>query len=163
MNSYPQALSTGGKRLWITFRHAVVTCGYSLPIDSSGTLPTLRGARRIAQALGWMLLGVLCLVLSAPKAYAIDGVKSYSSIENLSEKYINNAVEAACFDYIVTAESHWNPRANNPHSTAYGIGQLLNERSSDPFTQVIHAVAYGHDRYGTLCNAMTFHKKHWWW
>lgn len=72
-----------------------------------------------------------------------------------------------CFDWIMTRESHWNPKAKNPTSSAEGIGQLLDsthrniaiERSKDPRAQVVAALAYIARRYGPggACSA----KRHW--
>ena len=113
----------------------------------------------LAQALGSVLLGVLCLACTATSALAKDGL----STQTLAKRYISNNAEYRCFDYIVTRESHWNTKAHNPRSTAYGLGQLLSERSTDRFIQILHAVAYGRYRYHTLCNARQFHLQKGYW
>ena len=121
--------------------------------------PTQRGAALLAQALGGVLLGALCLACTADPALARDGL----STQTLAKRYISNNSEYNCFNYIITQESHWNTQARNPRSTAYGIGQLLTEHSKDRFIQILHAVAYGIHRYGTLCNARQFHLQHRYW
>lgn len=140
------------------FRHAVLTCGYVRAIDSHATLPTQRGARRIAQALGWVLVGVLCVAPSVASASA-NGLSNKS----LAYYYINDIKEYKCFQYIIEKESKWNHKADNPKSSAYGLGQLLGEKSKDAFEQIVRSVAYGHHRYGTLCRAAAFHRAHGWW
>lgn len=62
------------------------------------------------------------------------------------------------FNNIVMHESRWNPTAQNPHSTAYGIGQFLNgtwgtvgcTKTSDPYIQVDCMIKYikQHPLYG---------------
>jgi len=72
-----------------------------------------------------------------------------------------------CLDYIITNESHWNPLAKNPTSSAKGIGQLLKSTyenmgmkySADPRSQVVATLAYIARWYGSggPCAA----KAHW--
>lgn len=73
----------------------------------------------------------------------------------------------ACLDFVLTKESHWNPKAKNPKSSAKGIGQLLDstyknigmKHSSDPRAQMIATLAYISRWYGAAgpCGA----KAHW--
>lgn len=66
---------------------------------------------------------------------------------------------------IVMAESGWNNQAQNPGSTAYGIGQFLDTtwatvgytKTSDSTTQIIAMLNYIKQRYGTPENAWAFH------
>ncbi len=140
-------------------RHAVLTCGYTSTIDRAGTLHSATRAVCVARALAMMLMGVLCIVLISPTAYAVDllNVRAYAA------KAIDNPKEFKCFDYIITRESHWNPLADNPRSTAYGIGQMLGEKSKDPFTQLAKVLRYAKHRYSSMCHAMAFHIKRGWW
>lgn len=67
-------------------------------------------------------------------------------------------------------ESGWRNTAQNPHSTAYGIGQFLDStwgnygfhKSSDPLYQVQAMAAYIKARYGNPANALAFHNAHNW-
>lgn len=62
-------------------------------------------------------------------------------------------------------ESGWNNNAQNPTSTAYGIGQFLDStwgaygfrKTSDPGAQVNAMAEYIRKRYGTPLNALRFH------
>lgn len=62
-------------------------------------------------------------------------------------------------------ESGWNPTADNPTSTAYGIAQFLNgtwagtgiARTSDPFQQIDAGLIYIKNRYGSPSAALAFH------
>ena len=64
---------------------------------------------------------------------------------------------ATCFRKILTVESHTNPAAKNPTSSARGVGQLLSstyqniglKHSSDGLAQVIATIAYISKHYGS--------------
>ena len=59
-------------------------------------------------------------------------------------------------------DTHAVPRHPNgkPRSTAYGIAQLLNEKSNDPAIQILHGLRYIQYRYSNPCRAELFHKRH---
>lgn len=68
----------------------------------------------------------------------------------------------ACTLTLFNHESQWRERAQNPTSTAYGIGQFLDStwrsygpKTSNPVTQIRYALAYIAGRYGTPCSAWT--------
>ena len=66
-----------------------------------------------------------------------------------------------CIDYIFTKESRYDHLAKNKQgSSAFGIGQRLNENSKDPTIQILHAYKYIVHRYKTPCNAMRYHLRH---
>ena len=58
-------------------------------------------------------------------------------------------------------ESGWNPDAQNPTSTAYGIAQFLDStwagtgiaKTSDPYLQIDAGLVYIENRYGSACAA----------
>lgn len=64
-------------------------------------------------------------------------------------------------------ESNWNPNAQNPNSTAYGIAQFLNgtwegtgyKKTSNPTTQILAGLTYIKGRYGSPSNALQFHNR----
>lgn len=64
---------------------------------------------------------------------------------------------ASCFKKILNAESHFNPKAKNPRSSAIGVGQLLEStyrniglvHSGDPLAQVVASIAYISRHYGS--------------
>jgi len=74
--------------------------------------------------------------------------------------------QANCLLWIFDKESHINPNAKNPTSTAKGIGQLLDstyknlglKHSADPIAQVVAAIAYVSRHYGSdgACAAKAF-------
>lgn len=65
-------------------------------------------------------------------------------------------------DQLVYLESKWDPKAQNPYSTAYGIGQFLDqtwdevsyEKTSDPYEQVDAMIEYVTKRYGSFETAL---------
>jgi hypothetical protein len=66
-----------------------------------------------------------------------------------------------CIDYIFTKESRYDHLAKNQQgSSAFGIGQRLNETSKDPAVQILHAYKYIVHRYKTPCQAMKYHLRH---
>jgi hypothetical protein len=72
------------------------------------------------------------------------------------------------FNAIVMQESGWNPNAQNPTSTAYGIGQFLDTtwatvgatKTSNPYAQIFDMEEYIKQRYGDPANAEAFHLAH---
>jgi hypothetical protein len=71
---------------------------------------------------------------------------------------------------LISRESSWNPNADNPTSTAYGLFQFLDgtwggtgyQRTSDPRTQTLAGLRYILSRYGTPSQAIAFHNTHGW-
>jgi hypothetical protein len=67
-----------------------------------------------------------------------------------------------CLDSLWTRESGWNPSADNPSSSAYGIPQALPgskmasagaDWATNPATQIKWGLGYIQDRYGSPCGA----------
>jgi hypothetical protein len=68
-----------------------------------------------------------------------------------------------CAFRLFTKESRFDHLAKNQQgSSAYGIGQVLKEKSSDPAIQLLHAYKYIEHRYGTPCRAWNHHLRHNW-
>lgn len=76
-----------------------------------------------------------------------------------------SGAEWTALNNIVMAESGWCNNAQNPGSTAYGIGQFLDStwasvgyhKSSDPITQIAAMLAYIKQSYGDPIKAWAFH------
>jgi len=82
-----------------------------------------------------------------------------SENKTLAVSYLNalgyNDSQIRCAVTLWTRESRFDHLADNPRSTAYGIAQLLRERSSQPELQILHAVRYTEHRYdGSFCRAL---------
>ena len=71
-----------------------------------------------------------------------------------------------CLEYIWEHESHFNPKARNKKSGAYGIAQFMpqtwgsRKKTSDPNLQIKYGLKYIKQRYGNPCRAMFFRMKH---
>lgn len=73
-------------------------------------------------------------------------------------------------DALVTHESGWNPTAQNPTSTAYGLFQFLDatwagvggSKTSDPDLQIEYGLRYVKNRYGSPKGAWSFWQDHHW-
>lgn len=72
-----------------------------------------------------------------------------------------DAGEFSCLESLWGKESGWNPDAQNPTSTAYGIPQFLDStwagtgiaKTSDGYRQIDAGLIYINNRYGTPCGA----------
>ena len=113
---------------------------------------------------GWLarcaLIGILISLaqmsaLEHAKAQTINTYKQYTFMQlnyNFKEFY--------CVSDLWYKESRWNYKAKNPKSSAYGIPQLLNLKSKDPFYQIDMGLKYINARYkGSACNALAFHNR----
>ena len=71
--------------------------------------------------------------------------------------------QVKCLLTLWTRESRLDNLADNKRSTAYGIAQLLGERSSQPDIQILHGIRYIGARYkGDACRALAFHTRRGW-
>lgn len=91
---------------------------------------------------------------------AFDNPKAYARIQ--LENYGFGVTDYKCLVELWTKESHWNYKADNPNSTAYGIAQMLKEDSKHPAEQIRNGIRYIIHRYDTPCNAWTFWRKNYW-
>jgi hypothetical protein len=70
--------------------------------------------------------------------------------------------QRACVYKIFMKESRFDHLAKNQQgSSAYGIAQMLGEKSKDPAVQVLRAYRYIVHRYGTPCKAWSHHTRGW--
>lgn len=76
-------------------------------------------------------------------------------------KELLNKNQYSCFTKLIGKESAWKPKAQNPNSTASGIGQLLDstyqrlgmKKSDAGVAQLVATLSYIHRRHVTPCNA----------
>jgi muramidase (phage lysozyme) len=81
-----------------------------------------------------------------------------------------SAEEYEALQELIMLESSWNPEAQNPKSTAYGLAQFLDktwelvgvEKSADYRIQLIAAQKYVIMRYGSWVKALEHHKQYGW-
>lgn len=67
-----------------------------------------------------------------------------------------------CARRLFDKESRFDHLADNKRSTAFGIGQLLSEKSKDPMIQLLRAYHYIEVRYQNPCRAWYHHTKRNW-
>lgn len=89
----------------------------------------------------------------------------------ISNKYHWGNTQYSCLVKLWTKESGWSHKADNPHSSAYGIPQALPGRKmssegsdwrTNPVTQMRWGVKYIKQRYGTPCGAWKHSKRTGW-
>ena len=74
-----------------------------------------------------------------------------------------NQNQIRCLVTLWTRESRFDHLADNPRSTAYGIAQLLRERSGQPELQILHGLRYLDHRYGkSACRALQHSDRRGW-
>ena len=85
-------------------------------------------------------------------------------------KELLNKEQYSCLTKLIGRESAWNPKAQNPISSASGIGQMLNSTYSNlgmnkaktGVSQLVGTLAYISRRHITPCNAWKhFQEKGW--
>jgi hypothetical protein len=107
-----------------------------------------------------------------------SGSSSGSSSASASGSYQDYALaklggdtsEFSCLENLWGKESGWNPNAQNPSSTAYGIPQFLDStwastgiaKTSDGYRQIDAGLIYIDSRYGSPCGAWAHSKATGW-
>lgn len=89
------------------------------------------------------------------------------------QQYVKDHVpskELSCYFNIIDRESKWNPLADNPKSTAFGLAQFLNstweivdaKKTKDPYAQIDAMIKYVKLVYGDGCKAWEFRQYKGW-
>ena len=115
--------------------------------------------RRIARRRSLVLVAGLLLFTNMPTAQALTTVKDINNYKLYAHMKLLDAKEYRCLELLWHKESRWNPRADNPKSSAYGIPQLLKLKELDPYKQIDRGLKYITSRHLTPCKALAFHKK----
>ena len=92
------------------------------------------------------------LALHAPKEYARIKMAEYGWYKQ----------QHLCLTRLWGKESGWNHKADNPHSSAFGIAQMLKETAKHPLQQINNGLRYIKHRYDEPCNAWKFWRSHKW-
>ena len=158
MKSYSQV----AKCLWTT-RQTRVSYPQRVSNLTYAVRSTLAGEplRRIARRRGLVLVAGLLLFTNSSNALAVNTAKDVNNYKLYAHIKLHNANEYQCLVLLWDKESKWNPRANNPKSTAYGIPQLLKMTERDPYKQILLGLKYIKHRHKTPCLALEHHKKGW--
>ena len=156
-NSYPHKLSTRVKNLWDSLKA-------TLKIDSYLTIAVrsmLAGEplRRVARRRSKVLLAALLLFSNMPATQAINTNRDKENYKLYAHMKLLNAKQYRCLEVLWNRESRWDPRADNPKSSAYGIPQLLKMRELDPFKQIDLGLKYISHKHSTPCRALDYYNK----
>jgi hypothetical protein len=94
-----------------------------------------------------------------PTAKALSTARDINNYKLYAHIKLLDAKEYRCLELLWDKESKWNPRSDNPKSTAYGIPQLLKLKEMDPYKQIDLGLKYIEHRYKTVCQAWLYHKR----
>ena len=160
VNSYPQELSTGRVKVWRT-RSKYARVIHILASNLTYRLRSILAGeplRRIARRRSLVLLAGLLLFTNMPQSVALSTARDINNYKLYAHIKLHNANEYQCLVMLWDKESRWDPRADNPKSTAYGIPQLLKLKAKDPYIQIDLGLKYIAHRYGKPCKALAHHK-----
>jgi hypothetical protein len=101
-----------------------------------------------------------------------QGAVSKADLRRVGRRFGWSGAQIEAWWQVIQQESGGDPKARNPKSGAFGIGQFLGSTkdeyapygatSSDPMQQLYAMAKYIHDRYGTPEAALAFHQAHGW-
>jgi hypothetical protein len=159
-NSYPHKLCTDVNRLWDTLK-------ITLKIDrylTKGLRSMLVGEPlpRLARRRSLVLLAGLLLFSNMPTSNAINTQRDKENYKLYAHIKLLNAKQYRCLETLWNKESRWDPRADNPKSSAFGIPQLLKMKELDPFIQIDLGLKYIRHKHSTPCRALHFHNERGW-
>ena len=133
-------------------------------IDSAATISLASRAANADSSRGisrglYCLLAATFILSGMTTSNAHDLSKDIEMYKVYTHIKLMNAKEFRCVELLWNAESHWNPKANNKKSTAYGIPQLLKMTETNPYLQIDLGLKYIEKRYGSTCKAWERFKK----
>ncbi|CAB4159712.1 hypothetical protein UFOVP720_11 [uncultured Caudovirales phage] len=160
LNSYPQELSTGKVKVWMTRRNYAQVIHIFDSVLDKRLRSTLAGEplRRIARRRCIALVVSLLLIGNMPQSVAVSTARDVNNYKLYAHMKLKDAKQYRCLELLWNKESNWNPRADNPKSTAYGIPQLLKLKAKDPYIQMDLGLKYIKHRHLTPCKALAFHR-----
>ena len=114
--------------------------------------------------------GAMTIALTATGESVAHAASAKQAYKDYAASQFRSAAQFDCLDQLWEAESNWNPTAQNPTSTAYGIAQFINAtwattgiaKTSNPYRQIDAGLIYIDERYGTSCDAWAFHQANNW-
>ena len=154
--SYPHKLSTSVNSLWDTLKITLMLDRYL----TTGVRSTLASEplMRIARRRSLVLLAVLFVFSNTTNAIAVSTNRDKENYKLYAHIKLLNAKQYRCLEILWNKESRWDPRADNPKSSAFGIPQLLKMKELDPFKQIDLGLKYISKRHSTPCKALEYHK-----
>lgn len=118
-----------------------------------------RAVKRLARGVA-LVIGITLFLpveqVSNAQLVPIQSAKQYAKSQVSGKEY-------SCLSKLWGKESAWNHKADNPHSTAYGIPQILGMKERDPIKQVDLGLKYIRHRHNTPCQAWKTWKRNGGW
>jgi hypothetical protein len=121
-----------------------------------------------------VLISILLLQVNTPNQAVPVVFEPRPPLQQVSAKEIArellNKDQYQCLNKLISKESAWKPEAQNPKSTASGVGQILKstynglgmKKTDAGVTQLVATLAYIHRRHVTPCGAWKhFQNKGW--
>ena len=157
LNSYPHKLYTDVNRVWDTLKSTLNVASYL----TNGLRSMLVGEPlpRIARRRSLVLLAGLLLFGNMPTSNAINTPRDIENYKLYAHIKLLNAKEYRCLEILWNRESRWDPRADNPKSSAFGIPQMLRLKVLDPYRQIDIGLKYIAHKHLTPCRALAYHDK----
>jgi hypothetical protein len=156
-NTYPHKLCTGVNSLWDTLKDTLKIDRYLTrrlrSMLAGEPLP------RIARGLCLVLLAGLFVFSNTTYASAVSTQRDKENYKLYAHIKLLNAKQYRCLELLWNRESRWDPRADNPKSSAFGIPQLLKMTELDPFKQIDLGLKYISKRHSTPCKALDYHNR----
>ena len=161
LDSYPQELSTDVKNLCTTRRRYAQVIHILASNLTKGVLSILAGEPlpRLARRRSLVIVAGLLLFSNMPASQAINTPRDKENYKLYAHIKLTNSKEYRCLELLWNRESKWDPRADNPKSSAYGIPQILKMKELDPYKQIDLGLKYISHRHITPCKALAYHTK----
>ena len=158
--SYPHKLCTDVSKVWDTPKNTLMLYRYL----TNGLRSMLVGEplRRIARKRCLVLLAGLFVFGNTTDASAVSTHRDKENYKLYAHIKLLNAKQYRCLELLWNKESKWDPRADNPKSSAFGIPQMLKMKELDPFKQIDLGLKYIAHKHRTPCKAWEFHKTRGW-
>lgn len=135
------------------------------------------GGKMVSTTWDWLLnkakdfVGTIIGAIGGPAGVIQGAMGARNAVMAAASAYgWNKGAEGSALDYIVSHESGYNPTAQNPTSTAFGMFQFLDStwatvggsKTSDPGLQSIYGMRYIKQKYGDPIAAQAFWNAHHW-
>lgn len=153
--------------------------GFLNPATAAVTRYGDLAAQRLGDVAGRRLAAVVAKavqrMLAPPASFGGTGARISGPIaaivRGVASRYgWGSGAQWAALSWVISHESGFNPNAQNPTSTAYGLFQFLDgtwagvggHKTSDPYLQSVYGLRYIRSRYGTPLGAQSFWRAHGW-
>ena len=128
---------------------------------------TTRRALHLLTATSAMTLALTLTGGSVAQAHTLAQEQAY---KDYAASGFRSAAQFDCLELLWETESNWDPDAQNPTSTAYGIPQFLNStwavtgiaKTSDGYRQIDAGLIYIEKRFGSPCGAWSHSQSKGW-